>query len=98
VTVTVTLDRKLDFRAAPALAEALLAAQGQDLELDAAELAQIGTQSLQIILAAAKSAVRDQRSVKLVNVSPPVAAQLQMLGFQLADVEAGGDALARAWE
>jgi chemotaxis protein CheX len=98
VTVTVTLDRKLDFRAAPALAEALLAAQGQDIELDAAETAQIGTQSLQIILAAAKSAVRDQRSLKLVNVSPPVEQQLNLLGLQLADVEAGGDAVARAWE
>lgn len=98
VTVTVTLDRKLDFRAAPALAEALLAAQGQDVELDAAATTQIGTQSLQIILAAAKSAARDQRSLKLANVAPSVEDQLRQLGFQLADVEAGGDAVARAWE
>lgn len=98
VTVTVTLDRKLDFRAAPALAQALLAAQGQDLELDAAATMQIGTQSLQIILAAAKSAARDQRTLKLVNLPPAIQSQLALLGFQVADVEAGGDAVARAWE
>lgn len=98
MTVIVTLDRKLDFRAATGLAEALLAARGQDVDLDAAATTQIGTQSLQIILAAAKSAARDQCSLRLVNVSPPVTEQLRLLGFQIADVEAGGDALARAWE
>ena len=98
MTVIVTLDRKLDFRAAPGLAEALLAAQGRDVELDAAATTQIGTQTLQIILAAARSAARDQRCLKLMNVSPLVKDQLRLLGFQIADVEAGGDALARAWE
>ena len=98
MAVIVTLDRKLDFRAATGLAEALLAARGQDVDLDAAATTQIGTQSLQIILAAAKSAARDQCSLRLINVSPPVADQLRLLGLQIADVEAGGDALARAWE
>lgn len=98
MTVTLTLDRKLDFRAAPALVQALLAAQGQDLELDASATTQIGTQSLQIILAAAKSAVRDRRTLKLLHLPPAITAQLALLGFQAADVEAGGDAVARAWE
>ena len=97
MTVTVTLDGKLDFRAATPLATALLAAQGQDLVLDAAQTTQIGTQSLQIILAAAKSAARDQRTLKLINVAPVVQDQLRLMGFQPADVEAGGDAVARAW-
>lgn len=98
MTTTLMLDRKLDFRAASPLAEALLAAREADVVLDATETTQIGTQSLQVILAAARSAARDRLSLRLVNVGPAVSDQLKTLGFLVADIEAGGDAVARAWE
>lgn len=97
MTVTVTLDRKLDFRAAAPLAQALRDAAGQVVALDATETVQIGAQSLQVILAAAKSAVAVGQKLTLVNVTAQLAGQLALLGFQVADVEAGGDAAARAW-
>ena len=97
MTVTLTLDRKLDFRAAGPLAQALRDATGQAVALDAGQTVQIGAQSLQVILAAAKSAIRSGHSLTLLNVADPLAGQIALMGFRVADVEAGGDAAARAW-
>ena len=97
MTVTLTLERKLDFRAAGPLATALRGASGQALVLDAGQTVQIGAQSLQVILAAAKSGASSGHSLTLLNVADPVAGQMALMGFRVADVEAGGDAAARAW-
>ena len=97
MTVTLTLERKLDFRAAGPLALALRGATGLPMVLDAGQTVQIGAQSLQVILAAAKSAIRKGHSLTLLNVADPVAGQMALMGFRVADVEAGGDATARAW-
>lgn len=97
VTVTLTLERKLDFRAAGPLAQALRDATGQAVALDAGQTVQIGAQSLQVILAAAKSAIRNGQNLTLLNVAGPLAGQMALMGFRVADVEAGGDAVARAW-
>ena len=98
MTVTLKLERKLDFRAVSPLAAALLAAKGQDIALDAADTVQIGTQSLQVILAAAKTADSAGKSLRLLNLADTATDQLALLGFQVADVEAGGDAVARGWQ
>lgn len=97
MTVTLTLERKLDFRAAGPLALALRDAAGQAVALEAAETVQIGTQSLQVILAAAKAAIRGGHSLSLLNVAEPLTGQLALMGFTVADVEAGGNAAAGAW-
>ena len=97
MTVTLTLDRKLDYRVIAPLADELKASLGQDIVLDATGTAQIGAQAVQILIAAAKACHAAHCSLRFVNASVAVEGQLALLGLTVADVEAGGDAQWRAW-
>ena len=97
MTVTLTLDRRLDYRMIPALTDALRAITGQNVILDAAQTVQIGAQAVQILLAAAKSCLGNNATLKLANVTDAARAQLALLGLRIIDIEAGGDAELRAW-
>jgi chemotaxis protein CheX len=77
----ITLDERLDLRAAAPLAETLLASRGGDLVLDAGAVTQIGGLAVQVIRAAAQSWAGDGHQLTIAHVSPDLADQLQLLGF-----------------
>ncbi|GKY87694.1 STAS domain-containing protein [Sinisalibacter aestuarii] len=80
------LDPRLDLRSAAPLAQALLAARGADLDLDAAGVTLLGALPLQAIRAAARSWAADGHRLTLVNASDDLADQLALLGFTAATV------------
>lgn len=76
-----TLDAKLDLRAADPLKENILTNRGQDLTLDAKEVTQLGALCLQVIRSAAKTWAQDGKTLTFSNASLECAEQLNLLGF-----------------
>ncbi|WP_292020712.1 STAS domain-containing protein [Maritimibacter sp. UBA3975] len=81
MSATITLQPKLDLRAAGPLRDALLAHDAEDVQLDAGGVTHIGALSLQVIRAAARSWSEAGRSLTLINASNDLADQLSLLGF-----------------
>ncbi|WP_424943370.1 STAS domain-containing protein [Aliiroseovarius crassostreae] len=79
--VTISLDAKLDMRAAGPLKETLLSHRGQDLALDASNVMQLGALSAQVLRAAARTWAEDGHSLTLINPSNDCDDQLTLLGF-----------------
>jgi len=77
---TLTLEPRLDLRAVAPLAEALGAARGADLVLDAGAVIQIGALALQVIRSAARSWAEDGHSLRFENASTDLEDQLVLLG------------------
>jgi len=75
------LEERLDLRAAAALATALLALRGSDLELDARAVRQIGALAVQVIRAAAQTWAADGHRLSFEGASIDLADQLALLGF-----------------
>lgn len=78
---TLTLDAKLDTRAAAPLRQALLELRGQDVTLDARDVTQIGALGLQVIRAAAKTWSADGKTLSVTNASIECEDQMTLLGF-----------------
>lgn len=76
-----TLDAKLDLRAASTLKEGILVNRGHDLNLDATDVTQMGALCLQVIRSAAKTWAQDGHTLTLTNPSIECAEQLHLLGF-----------------
>jgi chemotaxis protein CheX len=81
MSATISLQPKLDLRAAGPLREELLAHANDDVVLDAASVSQLGALALQVIRAAARSWAEAGRSLTLVGASTDLADQLSLLGF-----------------
>lgn len=77
----INLEERLDLRAATPLAEALSAARGEALMLDAAAVDQIGALAVQVIRSAAQSWSLDGHPLSLVNAATDLVDQLQLFGF-----------------
>lgn len=73
---------------AVALREALLGASGPAISVDASAVSFAGTAALQVILAAARSARRDGRELKIINPSDGWTESLERLGLGQEDFEA----------
>ena len=78
---TLTLDPRLDFKAAAGLADSILSHQGKNLTLDAAHLSHMGAMGLQVLRAAARSWAETDQQLTMINVSDDCADQLSLLGF-----------------
>ena len=81
MSATITLQPKLDLRAAGPLRDELLSHDAEDVVLDAGSVTQLGALALQVIRAAARSWAEAGRSLTLVNASTDLADQLSLLGF-----------------
>ncbi|GAC1345899.1 MAG: hypothetical protein NVSMB18_26670 [Acetobacteraceae bacterium] len=78
-----TLPPVLDLSAATALHANLLAARGEDLEVDASEVQRLGGQCLQLLLAATKAWQTDGKLLRLKNASDPCQDALTAMGAGL---------------
>lgn len=78
---SITLEPRLDLRAANALTRELAAHSGADMTLDASAVTQIGALAVQTIRAAARSWTQSGHSLRFENVSTDLADQLVLLGF-----------------
>ena len=78
---TLTLDPRLDFKAAAGLADSILTHQGKDLALDAAHVSHFGAMGVQVLRAAARSWAESGHQLTLINASEDCADQLCLLGF-----------------
>ncbi len=76
-----SLEPRLDLRAAAPLVEALKARRGGDLVLDAGEVTQIGALAVQAIRAAARAWAEDGHALGFENATIDLADQLGLLGF-----------------
>lgn len=81
MSATISLETRLDLRAAGPLRDALLAQAGKDVELDASGVTMIGGLALQVIRAAARSWAEAGKALTFANASTDVADQLSLLGF-----------------
>ncbi|MGH1369154.1 MAG: STAS domain-containing protein [Maritimibacter sp.] len=78
---TVTLEPKLDLRAASELRSALLDLKGQDVVLDAVNVDHFGALALQVVRAASKTWAEAGASFGIENVSSDLSDQLTLLGY-----------------
>ncbi len=78
---TLTLDPRLDFKAAAGLADCILSHQGKDLTLDAGHVSHMGAMGVQVLRAAARSWADSGHQLRLINASDDCADQLCLLGF-----------------
>lgn len=81
MSATISLQSKLDLRAAGPLRQDLLACQGADLVLDASGVTQIGGLALQVIRSAARTWSEAGKTLRFENASTDVCDQLSLLGF-----------------
>ena len=77
----VHLSERLDMQNARPLAAAILDQAGQDLELDASNVAHFGALGIQVVRSAAKSWARSGHSLVISGLSNDCADQIQLLGF-----------------
>lgn len=82
------LPERLDYAAATALTQDLIARLGGDLALDAKAVTEIGLSCAQALLAAVRAWRADSRTLRLANLSDDVAAQLRLLGLDPATLSA----------
>jgi chemotaxis protein CheX len=66
----VRLSASLDLKAAAPLLQSLLAARGQDLVVEAGEVARLGGQCLQVLLSARQTWARDGHAFEIRDPSP----------------------------
>lgn len=78
---TITLVSALDMNAAEPLLEALKAARGQPVDVDAAEVARSGTLCLQVLLSAAQTWQRDGVPFRIISPSEAFVAATELLGL-----------------
>jgi len=71
----------LDLKATGPLTEGLLAMRGQNLVLDASKVERLGTQCVQILMAAAATWKDDMASISIVEPSDSFSAGLRILGL-----------------
>ena len=76
-----TLDARLDLRAAGPLAQAIIARRGADLVMDAHAVDHLGALAFQVLRAAAKTWAEDGHTLGLAGASAELADQLALLGF-----------------
>ncbi|MEC7760574.1 MAG: STAS domain-containing protein [Pseudomonadota bacterium] len=81
MSATISLQPKLDLRAAGPLRDDLLAKAGEDVVLDAASVTQVGSLAIQVIRSAARSWAEAGKSLRFENASTDVCDQLSLLGF-----------------
>jgi chemotaxis protein CheX len=78
----VQLSPVLDIRAAGPLAAELLALRGNDVVIEGADVVHLGTQCLQVLLAARATWRDDEAAMDVVNPSPELIECLNLLGVQ----------------
>ncbi len=83
MSVTIKLERKLDFRCIPQMTEALESALGSDINIDASDVAQIGTQAVQLLLSAVHSSDLMNCQMLVSDAGPQMRDQLVLLGVSL---------------
>ncbi|MFI5016115.1 MAG: STAS domain-containing protein [Hyphomicrobiales bacterium] len=81
---TLRLPAVLDLTAAAPLTARFLSARGSDLLVDASEVARLGGQCLQVLLAAAKTWDADGAMFEILHPSPDFVEALQHLGIDPA--------------
>ena len=86
----VVLVPRLDLPAASALKTILADNNADDIELDFSEVKFLGALCLQVLLAAATTAVSHGRNIKLSNVSERVTDQLRLMGMTPDVIARGG--------
>jgi chemotaxis protein CheX len=74
------LSETLDLCAASSLTEALRAARGQDLELDASDVRRVGGQCLQVLLSATATWAADGHALTLSSPSSDFVEGVTLLG------------------
>ena len=87
----VTLEPRLDLRAAATLVEALTEARGHDLAIEGREVRHLGAAALQVLIAARRSWAESGRALTLEAPSEALLEGLQRLGASInaITVEAG---------
>lgn len=83
----ITLSGQMFTDEAVVLRDAILAASGSQIEFDAAAVKFAGTAVIQVMLAAAASARRDGRGLKILNPSEEWLESLERLGLSSSDIE-----------
>lgn len=71
----------LDLNAAGPLAEALLKRVGEDLVLDGSSVQRMGASCLQVLIAARRAWSAERAAISLVNPTPRLVEDMQLLGF-----------------
>lgn len=84
-----TLHERLDLGAATPLYQALAPLEGEDLEVDASQVAHLGTLCLQVLLSVAQATRQSGHSFRLSDPSPAFLEHLAQFGLD-AEVFAGG--------
>jgi chemotaxis protein CheX len=79
-TSALKLSETLDLCAASSLTEALRAARGQDLELDASDVRRVGGQCLQVLLSATAAWAADGKALSVSNPSSEFIEGVTLLG------------------
>ncbi|AGK59375.1 hypothetical protein HYPDE_38528 [Hyphomicrobium denitrificans 1NES1] len=76
----------LDSSAAAAIKEMLLAQRGDALVIDASQIRRVGVQSLQVLVAAARTWQSDGKSYRLENPSPEFLETIALVGLPREDL------------
>lgn len=84
------LGEKLDFKASEDLIAELQARRGQDIEIDASGVELLGGHALQTLLVAIESWKKDEKTLKIVDLSETALKDLAALGLDPAVLQNGG--------
>jgi anti-anti-sigma regulatory factor len=76
----------LDASAAPSLKDMLLARRGNAIVVDASQVNRVGAQSLQVLVAAARTWKADQQSYRVTNASAELLETLALIGLPPDDL------------
>ncbi|WP_457647453.1 STAS domain-containing protein [Profundibacter sp.] len=81
MTAVITLQERLDFGAVTPLKTNILGHAGQDLEIDASQVAHMGTLCLQVLIAAANDWKQAGKTFRIISPSETCKTQLALHGF-----------------
>ncbi len=81
MTAVITLQERLDFGAVTPLKTTILDHAGQDLEIDASQVAHMGTLCLQVLIAAANDWKQAGKTFRIISPSETCQTQLALHGF-----------------
>jgi anti-anti-sigma regulatory factor len=76
----------LDSAAAPALRDQMLARRGTPLEVDASQVRRVGAQSLQVLIAAARTWTADGHAYHVTNSSSELLDTIALIGLSREDL------------
>jgi anti-anti-sigma regulatory factor len=76
----------LDSSAASAIKEMLLARRGTAIVIDASEVRRVGAQSLQVLVAAARTWQADQQSYRMTSASAELLETIALIGLPHEDL------------